>query len=265
MYPPYPHPFFEVDWRARRCEALLAHGGRPSRRDDRWVRTAWRFFRGLADEGRRQRVRRRWPHLAAAVDLRKDSDAFRRWELEAGLLAREPVSAAARRVGLTPEAVEAYVAVFFDVLQLLDATDYITLRVIGISPARIVTERDVEVWLKLFAYGGGPHVLDSLVDYYDNREVVPADIAQVEPARRARVAQQLTIRSAILAACLPEGDARTLAVQGLIERLEAQRREERLAGEVGEALPPVQLSLGSLEGLLRPANDPQAGVGRVAG
>ncbi len=120
MHVPSPHdPFRPVDWRARRCEYLIEQRKRPSRRDDPVTGDAWKFFRALArsaDERQRHRVRCRWPHLAAALDLRKAPDDFRRWDLEARLLSREPVGVIAGRFGLAAEAVEAYAAVYFDVL-----------------------------------------------------------------------------------------------------------------------------------------------------
>ncbi len=261
---PHPSsPFRPPDWRARRSSYLIEQRKRPSCRDDGATREVWRFFRALTRSGdERQRVRRRWPHLAAAVALSQDAPQFRRWELEARLLAREPVEVVAGRFGLTSEAVGAYVSLYFDVLHVLDATDYMVLQVIGLSPLRTFTEMDVGVWLKFYAYMGGPHVLESLLDYYANPEAVPADLTRLEPARRARVMRHLTIRAAILAECVPDGDARLLALRSLAERREAEQRGEALAGAI---LPPVRLGKSTLEDLYQEAWAPKVAEDRVAG
>jgi hypothetical protein len=259
-------PFTPPDWRYLRARYLFEEGKRPSRRDDQATLEAWRFFRRLGrcdDQRQRERVRRRWPHLAAAVALREDGPELIRWELEARLLAREPVDVVAGRLGLAPETVEWYIAIFYDVLHLLNGKDYIMLQVIGLTPARDLTEKDVEVWTKLFAFLGGPIVLDSVLDFYRAPEPVPADLTLDEPARRARLVQHLTIRSSILLNCVPDGDARVLLLQCLFERREADRRDGRLNGDGG--LPPVRLGPGELEGLVKLAKAPKAVAGRAAG
>ena len=159
----------------------------------------------------------------------------------------------------------AYAALFFDVRPVLGAKYYITIQVIGLSPARDFTEKDVEVWLKFFAYSGGPHALDTVLDFYRSPETIPNDITQVEPARRTRVRQQLTIRAAILMNCIRDGNARMLSVQSLIGRQETDRRDGGLAGDFGDALPPVRLRLDMLEGAWSTAGVGKAVAGRAAG
>jgi hypothetical protein len=261
-------PFTPPDWRYLRARYLVEEGKRPSRRDDQATLEAWRFFRRLGrcdDQRQRERVRRRWPHLAAAVELHKDADALRRAELEGRLLARQPVDVVAGRLGLSPGAVGAYCSLYFDVLKVLDAGDYIVLQVIGLSPSRTVSEKDAGTWVRLFGWLGGPHVLESVLDFYKAPEAVPADLTSVEPARRARLVQQLTIRSSILLNTVPDGDARLLLVQCLFERQEADRRNEEIVGHDGDLLPPVCISSAELEGLVALGRASKAAAGRAAG
>jgi hypothetical protein len=167
--------------------------------------------------------------------------------------------------GLAPETVEWYVALFFDVVHKLEGKDYITFQVIGLTPAKDYTEKDIEVWLKLFAFLGGPIVLDSLLDYYRAPEAVPADLTLVEPARRARLALHLTIRASVLLQCVRDGDVRMVALHSLFARQEASRPVEAMAGHDGGLLPPVRLGPAALEGLVELGRASKAGAGRAAG
>ncbi len=222
MHGTYPSPFREVDWRARRCEDLIEHGKRPSRsHDDRWTWVGWRFFHALAqsDADRHcEGVRRRWPHLARAVELHRDAD---HWKLEAWLLAREPIATVARRFGLAAEAIEWYCRLFFDVLDTLDARYYILWRAVGVSPSRALNEGDAASFCKLFAYFSGPLVLDVVLDDFSSPESVPANITQITPSRLPRVARHLCVRAAIAARCAPAGDPRPVELLRLAERLRA--------------------------------------------
>ena len=75
MHPSRHNPFRTVDWRARRCEHLLACGERPSHLVDDWpTGRAWRFhdaLRRAGDDAARECVRARFPDLVAALAIRE--------------------------------------------------------------------------------------------------------------------------------------------------------------------------------------------------
>jgi hypothetical protein len=226
-------PFRPPDWRARRCEHLVAEGRCPSRRDDRTVWLGWRFLCGLArcaDELQKERVRRRHPDLATAVALHKSADAFARWVVEARLLAGESFAEIAARTALTAEAVAAYQNLFFDVVDGLAARYWVVNRVIRYPHATEAAEDDVGTLLKLFAFRGGVVVLESLVGYFREPEPVPADVALVPADRRQRVALHLRIRAALVALCAPYGDPRVEQFSLLADRLDALRPDASAPG-----------------------------------
>lgn len=234
-------PFREPDWRHLRCQDLIKGNSRPChRRDDPATWSAWRYFHALSrcgNDEQRERVRRCRPDIAAAVGLFDGGDPFRRWELEARLLTHELIGTIAKRFGLTAETVEAYTSLFFDIRDCLDATDYITLRVVGFSPARSHTEKDVETWLKLFGYHGGPHVLDEVIEYFQDPEPIPEDVNSVGHSRLARLKRHLQVRSSILARCIPN-DARLIQLDLLFNHLEAQRGGSQVATQFPGRLRP---------------------------
>jgi len=85
----------------------------------------------------------------------------------------------------------------------LKARDYVLNVVIGPKAHADVTEDDAETLLRLFAYLGGTHVLDSLLDYFRAPEPIPDDVSLIPPDRRARAALHLAIRAALAALCAP--------------------------------------------------------------
>jgi hypothetical protein len=77
--------------------------------------------------------------------------------------------------------------------------------------------------MKFFAYAGGAHVLDAVLDYFRDPEPAPDGLTGIGPARLARLRLHLLIRAAILGRCVPDDDPRALAVGQLSEILDEKR------------------------------------------
>ncbi|MBY0232329.1 MAG: hypothetical protein K2W96_23880 [Gemmataceae bacterium] len=251
MHPSRHDPFHPPDWRSRRCEDLIARRKRPSlRHDDRWTRRWWEYFRAIAcaDTSRQRRVRVRHPDLAAAQAIR-DGDDFVRWHMEARLLSREPVEAVARRFGLTAGAVEAYCALWFDVVPSLAARYWITFSVIGLDPARTPDEKDARLWMLFHGYHGGPLALDAFVRYFSDPEPIPESLDGLDAARLARLKLHLLTRISILGRCIRDDEPRLLLLD-VLQRYHTRRREKaitrrRTAGlgrAVAKNLQPAQVA-----------------------
>jgi hypothetical protein len=69
----------------------------------------------------------------------------------------------ANRLGADPGVIEAYEALFFNIRARLDQSLYIVNIVLGESVARGVQERQYDLLWKLFAYHGGIHTLDAIM------------------------------------------------------------------------------------------------------
>jgi hypothetical protein len=83
-----------------------------------------------------------------------------RWAIEARILARQTNDEIAQCCGCTPETIETYEALFFNVRSRLDFPDFITTNVVDVSPVGDSQCPSVGSLWKLFAYLGGPHVLN---------------------------------------------------------------------------------------------------------
>ena len=103
--------------------------------------------------------------------------------LESHILAGDSPDALAERMGLSPEVLEAYVQVFFDVHPRLSRTTFILHCVIGLHLRRRSTEDELPVLLRLFAYYGGPHVLDAILHVVEHVSHHAGQILWIAKAR----------------------------------------------------------------------------------
>jgi hypothetical protein len=201
-------PFRPVDWQWRRV-VYLVENGRPAspRRDDGWTRAAARFYRALRqcrDEAARQGLARRLPGFFQAHALYAGPPSLVKWELEARLLTPESFGQVAEKCAIKLEAVEAYESLYFCVRDRLHIEGYILHEAIGPRQYAGLTEADVDVILKMYAYASGPIVLDRLVDYFKNPPPeVPVQPEQLSPAELRSLRDRLLIRASIVLDALP--------------------------------------------------------------
>ncbi len=159
------NPFRRPDWRWGRA-TLLGESTRAGRDDDAWVRRARRLqkalarFAGVPDH---PRVVRADPAALGAYRTHL-GDARRRWEVEARSLAGQDDAAIAARIGVLPEVIEAYEAMFYNVRSRLGCSDWVTAFLFGPRVYEGLAPGDIEPIWKVFAYQLGPLVLDVLVD-----------------------------------------------------------------------------------------------------
>ena len=85
-----------------------------------------------------------------------------RFEVDARILAKEPFDSIAKKCHLSVPAITAYEALFFNVLDRLEATSYIAHTVIGPKLHEGLTPSDIDVLWKFYGYHGGSLVLDRL-------------------------------------------------------------------------------------------------------
>jgi hypothetical protein len=164
-YPEYRRhdPLRPVDWRRRRAEYLSSPGRRCSvRRDDELTREAVHFLR------QRERCRtyrqlrqlaRRYPAIAEAWRLDEQGGA-ERTAVEARLLARQSPGSIAAACRLPLETVAAFEALFFNIVDRLDATDWIFAAALGSLHVPTPPEEQVSAFARHLAYFGGEAVAD---------------------------------------------------------------------------------------------------------
>lgn len=160
-----PGLFRPIDWRRRLASHHVAIDQIPEDALGDEVLLAWFFL--LA----RPRCRttldfvwlRTWlPVVKMAFQIYEHRRT--RLEVEARLLAREPIDSVARKLSLRSQAVAMFQSLFFDVSGRLDAPGWVMnclVRWHDPVPSDPL-EREGQIW-KYFGYRGGPDVLDDLI------------------------------------------------------------------------------------------------------
>lgn len=169
-------PFRHPAWRLHRVIELVSHRPstlQPGRNDDHYVRRYRRIALALTaagtDEAKRAAVFREYPAVCHAHQIYYSRDVEPRQVLEARLLTRETPEEIAIRFATTPEAIDYYEKLFFDVRDRLECGDWIHRIVVGSrdeyrgKKTGNMTSADRGYVLKLFAYAGGPLALDAVV------------------------------------------------------------------------------------------------------
>lgn len=220
--------FFRTpEWRWERVLQLVDRPGdvpgRCTKRDDNIVRVAKSFLarRKNGDQAMLEKLKFENPGLFYAYEFhqRAQEDPEAAMYIQARLLARQTYDEVAKVMGLLPAAVEWYANVFFDVVPYLDQRDWVTKQVIipglirssGVAlPAAdlpqnafkdsTVARPFMDGTLKLFAYYGGPHMVDLMIGGLQaGKPLVGADDADnwfdrsINTTLRRRTAQAATV------------------------------------------------------------------------
>src|ERR1700733_5058202 len=187
------NPLRVPDWRWLRAQDI-AHGGPPVtvRQDGATsatlIRRAARFYKALqgCDSDERQ-MKLAWerPDMFWAHYMYDQLHNPMRWSIEARILAGETDREIATRIGCSEEIIQAYEALFFNVRDKLNRTDYILNVVLKDAVLRGLHEREKDLLWKLVAYTGGSHLLDAVINplvnprWITNPDDIPAYLQDV--------------------------------------------------------------------------------------
>jgi hypothetical protein len=264
-------PLRRPDWRWQL--AALSMGEKLPRRSglhDPWVRRVVRYLK-WRDPSLGAGPRRGRPHhdpvLEEACRIRGAPDPHLRGELEAWILAGEPIEAVAERCGLPAAVSEAYAEVFFDVRHRLGAEDHVLQVLFGRELVSGFSLEDLPSLWRFFAFMRGPHALAVLLHVFpgSRRRPWPASF-RASPEERRRIIA--ACRGAVLARCLRRSRPtilhlrRLLALQSLLRRATGDRDD--LAGPVSPMMGPADLSALCEEGRASPTSHDEAGPGSAA-
>jgi hypothetical protein len=119
------------------------------------------YLRRLRRGQREVTARRAQPHVAAALDLFKESGPPT-WETDARLLAGQAPGGIADRVGIDVDTVRAYENLFFAVSEARGAGDWIIACVLHRTPWTTGEPIEAALW-RYFGWVGGPEIVDLLV------------------------------------------------------------------------------------------------------
>ena len=157
-------PFRPVDWRWQLARSALAAGGPGpyARFVDDGVRRITRLLERAAALGglAHPDLALLDTDLAAALAIRDDPGRGLRFAIETRILARQDDAAIAAATGVPVGVVAAYAESFYDARPRLDATDHVVAWIIGATWHRLLVEPDLEAYVQLDAYFGGPAYAD---------------------------------------------------------------------------------------------------------
>ena len=170
-------------WRWQRALELTAAGKRPGKFDDEWVRRALPLARQLRSDP--DAAARDTDDPVAAAYALFGSESPRRDEIEARLLAAQGPQAIAEYVGVAAAVIEAFEAVFYNVVDRLRAHDWVLACVLRVPDWPATGPRRGDCW-RWVAHSAGLRALDILVG---------VDLGRREPAipRREVFARQVRL------------------------------------------------------------------------
>jgi hypothetical protein len=147
-----------VDWRWQRVLELDEADAKASReRDDYWVKRAHNYQKRKATLHVRteSRLAAAYPAIHTAFQIHMNTVTHFRWIIQAAVLANVDRKELAEFLALTPEIIEAYEMLFFDVRRKLKSRGYIIGSVIGPIVATGVNGNDPDGFWKILAFNGG--------------------------------------------------------------------------------------------------------------
>ena len=159
------------------------------------------------DEDALDQVVHDYPEICHAHALHYSADAEPRQFLEARLLTTESLDLIAKRMGTSTKAIEYYEALFFNVRDRLDCDDWIRSVIRGnvqkaeghAGSGRPSQQRGYV--LRLFAYYGGPLVLDAVIQGFSQAKM-PTGVNGVAPWFEDVLGQLVRTSSAAAAATI---------------------------------------------------------------
>lgn len=234
------NPFRNPAWRCRRVLELV--DASPVRRahrvhDDEYVKKFRLFMLSLKaaqTESARLRLFHREPGIYYANQFYNHPDSGWRAILDARILAREPDDFIADEFDTIPEAIYWYEKLFFNVRDRLHSRSYIVKSVLGIGQGAVtdaegsITTEQQAMAYKLFAYFGGPMVLDVLLFGCEGRSM-PTKVDQAEEWLDESVKSAIRIKSAVTARFMSINKFSMLQLLEIQQRFMQFEKEARLA------------------------------------
>ncbi len=242
MDPAFYHDnsFRPPQWRADRAMQMVAHRPSrllPSRFDDSYVRLYRRFLLSLAaagdDEAARAAIQEP-SHVYQAQLLRFNPNRQLRQVLEARLLTHESLADIAHRLGTDALTVDFYEKLFFNIRDRMHNKDWIAKIIVGkrgsAAPDDLgtITEDQRGYLYKVFAYRGGPLVLEALITGIGSRPM-PQRLEDVAAWFDEALSQHVQTRATSAAATLATNTTNALDLLKLA--LAGDRQRTRTAAK----------------------------------
>lgn len=208
-------PYRPVQWRYDRILELVRKDGsspRPVRGvDDRYIVEGYRFIGNwerimttVDNPERADMLAELFPdnpalYYAYEIFLRPPSDHVR-CGLEARILARQPFGKIAQALCVfSPETIEWYEKLFFNVLDRIDAVDYISKQVITPLVGQGISQVNNALTAKFFGYFGGETILEYMLHGIDRSMAAPTPGQSIDDYADSFFKSMLRTRSMVTA------------------------------------------------------------------
>jgi hypothetical protein len=233
-------PLRPPGWRWERVtQVLCGHSQLSRRRDDEWIRRAVKFRRrraqcytpaalaALAEDDYPVYYAHELFHATAGLDkdaARDNALGLLRYAVEARVLARSTPAEIGERSGISPEAVAAYEALFYDIRSRLHQGDWITAYVMTPAVHRGLSSRDYDLLWKLMARYLGVHVLDAYIATFSGgeKQVAKDDVDKALMETQSSKLVRLATTTTQTARITTENQCEILAIYHQWRQLEAQ-------------------------------------------
>lgn len=168
-------PFRELDWRAQRAQHLAGATPKPLRASRKFDDDYTKLYRNFLVKWNKGTEADRWklftadPALFHTHGYRYHDDEEWKVLLEARILTQEPDDAIASALGVDANTVNYYEKLFFNVRDRLGHRTWIIKKILGPEINRVPNDNseltDIlrHMSYKMFAYFGGPEVLDVVI------------------------------------------------------------------------------------------------------
>lgn len=215
------HPLRPTNWRWERARVIREMGERSpfALKQDKWVDRAAHMQLVLStckDESERYRALDMAGDLGIAYDIWDDGTTMTppsgttktdntRHELEARILARQPLKDIANRMSLQPAMVHTYEKIFFHVTDRLNNASYIVHQVLGPVFHMGLTDKNIPLLWKAYGYfTKSPAMIDALTSTFSTKASPTANEVDKYLADDGRAT--LKRKSALAARMLPLND-----------------------------------------------------------
>ncbi len=235
-------PLRRPHWRLNRVTEMLRHRPQPLRplwEDDHPIRAYRRILLNLLaagdDEETLDAVREERPAVYEAHRYHYSPEIRTRQQIEARLLTGASLEEIAAKLAADPKAIEYYASLFFDVRDALDHRDWVSLTIQSrirydeeSGGSRAEAERGYV--MRLFAYFGGPLVLDALINPLGETNP-PENAEEIRAWSEDAVTQMVRTTGAAAAATVDVAGKNSVQLIRLAQRLIRGRNTEAGPGD----------------------------------
>ena len=227
------NPLRPPDWRWLRAQWLRNSGKYAKKsREDAETLLIKRYLtskNACHNEMQLERLMYKMPGLYHAEQFYGREDLDIRWEVEARLLAREPIESIANKLGVETEVIFWYERAFYNVIEKLDNRSYISNVAMGRSIHRGLYERDYDLLWKMLGYACGPLMVDSLTCKLGMPQRVDA-ADQVDPTKKTLTGSVLAEKALYAAITMPLSYNHGIILDNYVKMLEIEKN----AGKGGD-------------------------------